>query len=185
MSHHMTHGYIARSPCSSINTTEQHVVSKQIPAISASDIFDTESNSLIASRKLSHQSAHVCVAHPAYGIPYVVSYVRSQVTRDSPVHASKSWQRIPPVPPSTPRQKIPSLCGLVVVVVVLFMSAFFLSLSSLSLSQLSLYHAWCLLLNGAKETGTHLTDTRERERGESKALQDYYAKYLLRSTLTY
>ena len=157
----MTHGYIARSPCSSINTTEQHVVSKQIPAIFASDIFDTESNSLIASRKLSHQSAHVCVAHPACGIPYVVSYVRSQVTSDSPVRASKSWQRIPPVPPSTPRQKIPSLlCGLVVVVVVVvFMSAFFLSLS-----RLSLYRAWCLLVNGAKETGTHLTDTRERER---------------------
>ena len=156
MSHHMTHGYIARSPFSSINTTEQHVVSKQIPAISASDIFDTESNSLIASRKLCHQSAHVCVAHPAYGIPYVVSYVRSQVTRDSPVHASKSWQRIPPVPPSTPRQKIPSLlCGrlvVVVVVVVVFMSAFFLSLS-----RVSLYHAWCLLVHGAKETGTHLT----------------------------
>ena len=51
----------------------------------------------------------------------------------------------------------------------------------LSLSLESLYRAWCLLLNGAKETGTHLTDTREREseRGESEALQDYYyAKYL-------
>jgi hypothetical protein len=81
------------------------------------------------------------------------------------------------VPPSTPRQKIPSLCGLVVVVVVLFMSAFFLSLSSLSLSQLSLYHAWCLLLNGAKETGTHLTDTREREES-LKHLKSYYSKYL-------
>ena len=98
----------------------------------------------------------------------MVSYVRSQVTRDSPVHASKSWQRIPPVPPSTPRQKIPSLlCGLVVVVVVVFMSAFFLSLSSLSLSLESLSSAWCLLLNGAKETGTHLTLTPEREREES------------------
>ena len=115
----------------------------------------------------------------------MVSYVRSQVTRDSPVHASKSWQRIPPVPPSTPRQNIPSSCGLVVVVVVVFMSAFFLSLSRVFLSLKSLSRAWCLLLNGAKETGTHLTDTRERERGESEALQDDYSKSLLKSTLTY
>ena len=79
MSHHMTHGYIALSPFSSINTTEQHVVSKHTAAISANDIFDTDINSLTASRKLCHQSAHVCVAHPACGIPYVVSYVRSHV----------------------------------------------------------------------------------------------------------
>ena len=83
--------------------------------------------------------------------------------------ALKSWHRIPPVPPSTPRQKIPSrgLVVVVVVVVVFFMSAFFLSLSSLSLSLESLSSAWCLLLNGAKETGTHLTLTPEREREES------------------
>jgi len=64
----------------------------------------------------------------------------------------KSWHRIPPVPPSTPRQKIPSR-GLVVVVVVVvfFMSAFFLSLS---LSRV------VFTLHGAKETGTHRTPER-------------------------
>jgi hypothetical protein len=52
------------------------------------------------------------------------------------------------------------------------MSAFFLSLS-----QLFLYRAWCVLVNGAKETGTHLTDTREREES-LKHLKSNYAKYL-------
>lgn len=52
------------------------------------------------------------------------------------------------------------------------MSAFFLSLS-----RVSLYRAWCVLVNGAKETGTHLTDTREREES-LKHLKSNYAKYL-------
>ena len=141
MSHHMTHGYIALS----VLLHKHHRTARRVqtnPAISASDIFDTESNSLIASRKLSHQSAHVCVAHPARGIPYVVSYVRSQVTRILRWRVEE-LAAIPPVPPSTPRQKIPSCCVVSsLCCCCCFLSAFFLSLSSLSLSRVVCTRKW-------------------------------------------
>ena len=81
--------------------------------------------------------------------------------------ALKSWHRIPPVPPSTPRQKIPSR-GLVVV----FMSAFFLSLSlsSLSLSRAVFTIKW-------SRRNWHPPDT-------IKHLKSYYSKSKLLRTNT-
>jgi hypothetical protein len=99
------------------------------------------------------------------------------------VKALKSWHRIPPVPPSTPRQKIPSR-GLVVVVVVVvfFMSAFFLSLSSLSLS-LSLSRVFLSLTRARgvylymeqKKLAPHLTFDTKRER-ESERESEHVKK---------